>query len=143
MLTALLVRSRSGPIYFVSVVCERYDDSCFLHAHIYARDAVLKLKPNNKIILKPRSETIVQASTNRNEIGVIQTQETAPGVYIGRCIVEPKNFLCPISVANTIDDPVEIQIPYVMIEDIENVQTHGIYTVATDKDKSLPRRERI
>ena len=120
--------------------------SCdYRNKEIKIGNAILKLKPHNKIVLKPRSETIVQAATNRNETGVIRAQQTAPGVYIGRCLVEPKNFLCPISVINTTDETMEIRTPYVTVEDMDREITHGIYTVMSDtKMKNLKsRREQI
>ena len=102
-----------------------------------------KLKPYEKTVLKPRSETIVRAVTNRNQPGVIQAMETEPGVYIGRCMVEPKNCMCTISVINTTDKPVEIRTPHVIIEDI-NENDHQIYVVTETEDKEKrPRCERI
>ena len=108
-------------------------------------DAVLKLQPYDKITLKPRSETIIQAATNRNEIGIIRAEETAPGIYIGRCLVEPKNYICPISVINTTDETVEIRTPRVTVEDISEDNPHEIYTIQTEKTRkySSPRNEQI
>ena len=108
-------------------------------------DVTLRLKPYNKIILKPRSETIVRAVTNRNKTGVIRAKETSPGIYIGRCMVEPKNFMCPISIINTTDKPVEITTPIVTVEDIEEDVMQQVYVVTseTDCETKLPRGERI
>ncbi|KMQ92552.1 retrovirus-like pol polyprotein [Lasius niger] len=101
-------------------------------------DAVLKLLPYDKITLKPRSETIIQAATDRNEIGVIRAEETAPGIYIGRCLVEPENYSCPISVINTTDQIIEIRTPLVKIEDIDTDNPHAIYTIQLEKTRSHP-----
>ena len=90
-------------------------------------DTVLKLQPYKKIRLKPRSETIIQVATNRNEVGIIRAEETAPGIYIGRCLVEPKNFLCPVSVINTTDDIIEIRTSLVTVEDVSEDNSHEIY----------------
>ena len=103
-----------------------------------------KIKPYGKIILQPRSETIVRATTNRNQPGVIQAKETKPGVYIGRCMVEPKNFACVVSIINTTDKPVEIRTPHVTIEDPDE-SDHQIYAVINEAERAnkLPRSKRI
>lgn len=120
--------------------------SCnYRNKEIKIGESIFKLTPYNKIILKPRSKTIVQAVTNRNETGIIQVEETAPGVYIGRCLVEPKNLLCPVSVINTTDETVEIRTPRVIIEDVNRNDTHNICTIAAELNHkhSLPRKKQI
>ncbi|KAL6257758.1 hypothetical protein P5V15_011376 [Pogonomyrmex californicus] len=42
----------------------------------------LKLYPHKKYILTPRSETIVQAITNQNQIGIVKPEETESGVLV-------------------------------------------------------------
>lgn len=107
-------------------------------------NTALKLRPYNKILLKPRSETIIQATTNRNETGIIKAEQTAPGIFIGRCLVEPRDFRCPVSVINTTDTAVEINTPRVTIEDICEDNAHQIYTVRVDATyNSTPRNETI
>ena len=105
----------------------------------------MNLIPYNKIVLKPRSETIVRAATNRNEVGIVRAEETAPGIYIGRCLVEPINYICPVSVINTTDETVEIQTPYVTLDDVGEESAHGIYTVQAEKSNKLtsPKNKRI
>ena len=109
------------------------------------RDVTLKFKSYQQTVLKPRSETIVRAVTNRNKTGVVRAQEPAPGVYIGRCLVKPKNFSCPISVINTTDKTIRINTPVVTVEDLSEKNPHEVYTVVAEpKNKShLPRKERI
>ncbi|KMQ88106.1 retrovirus-like pol polyprotein [Lasius niger] len=104
-------------------------------------NAVLKLLPYDKITLKPRSETIVQAATDRNETGVIRAEETAPGIYIGRCLVEPQNYSCPISVINTIDETIEIRTPLVKIENLDADNPHAIYTIQPEKPRNYSSRK--
>lgn len=107
-------------------------------------NTIIKLRPHNKTLLKPRSETIVQATTNCNKIGVIKAEQTAPGIFIGRCLVEPKNFRCPVSVINTTDTTVEIDTPLVTVEDICEDNAHKIYTIRVgDTYNSTSRSERI
>jgi len=42
-----------------------------------------------------------------------------PGIYIGKCLVKPKKYTCPVSVINTTDREVEIQTPFVTFEKVE------------------------
>jgi len=77
-----------------------------------------KLHPVKKITLTPRNETIVQAVTNRNRIGVVSSEETKPGVFIGSCLVEPEEYSCPISIINTTEESVEIATLFVTIDEI-------------------------
>ncbi|KAL6446821.1 hypothetical protein ACFW04_001329 [Cataglyphis niger] len=63
-------------------------------------NAMLNLYPFNKIILKPRNETIIKARTDQNRIGIVRAEEKAPGVYIGNCIVNAADYTCPVSVIN-------------------------------------------
>lgn len=109
-------------------------------------NVTLKIQPYDKITLKPR-ETIVQAATNRNEIGIIQAEETAPEVFIRRCLVEPRNYLCLVSVINTTDETVEIR-TLVIVEDNVGVgedNTHNVYTIQTEDSRNnlSPRHDRI
>jgi len=64
-------------------------------------DVTFKLHPFRKVTLTSRSETIVQAVTNRNRIGIVSSKETKPGIFIGNCLVEPEDYTCPISIINT------------------------------------------
>ncbi|KAL6416667.1 hypothetical protein ACFW04_013259 [Cataglyphis niger] len=82
---------------------------------------MLNLHPFNKIILKPRSETIIKARTDQNRIGIVCAEEKAPGVYIGNCIVNAADYTCPVSVINTTDREVEMQTPLIALEEIEKV----------------------
>jgi len=68
--------------------------------------------------LTPRSETIVQAVANRNRIGIVSSEETKPGIFIGSCLVEPEEYSCPISIMNTTEEFVEIATPFVTIDEI-------------------------
>lgn len=113
---------------------------------IKIKDSTLKLHPCNKIILNPRSETIIKAATNRNRIGIVRTEETTPGVYIGSCLVEPKNFSCPVSIINTTDETIELATPIVTLEDMEDKTiTTEINTIksGTKSKINTPRVQRI
>jgi hypothetical protein len=76
----------------------------------------VKLYPYKKITLKPRSETLIQVITNENKTGITKKEETAPGVYIGECLIDPRDFKGVVSVINTTDVPVEIKTPHMTLK---------------------------
>jgi len=80
-------------------------------------NVTFKLHPFKKVTLT-RSETIVQAVTNNNRIGIVSSAETKPGIFIGNCLVEPEEYTCPISIINTTEESVEITTPLVTIDEI-------------------------
>ena len=95
----------------------KHSVSCnYQRAQIKIGKTTLDLYASAKIKLKPRSETIIKASTRKNRIGTVQAEEIIPGVYIGNCLVESKNFSCPVSIMNTTDKEVDIRTPQVKIE---------------------------
>jgi len=108
-------------------------------------NAILKLHPFSKLVLKPRSETILKASTNKNRVGIVRAEEVTPGVYIGNCFVNAERYECPVSVINTTDKAVEITTPHVTIEEVEDDTTATLHAVQTNKSKksTVPRAERI
>lgn len=105
---------------------------------------ILKLYPYRRITLQPRSETIIQVATHENMIGIIQAEETTPGVFIGSCLVDPKNYLCPASVINTTDTTIEMLMPQVKIEEITQENTVEINTAQKkEEEDDIPRTEKI
>jgi len=83
---------------------------------VHIGNTSFKLFPYRRIILKPRCETVVQIIANRNTIGITQAEETSPGIFIGSYLVEPQEFICPVSILNITE--AEIQVPQVIIENI-------------------------
>jgi len=81
-------------------------------------DETLKLQPYTKSILKPRSETIIQAIISSKRVGIVKAEETMPGIFIGNCLVKPKKSTCPISVINITDEQVVIPTPLITIEEL-------------------------
>jgi hypothetical protein len=67
-----------------------------------------KLYPYKRIALQPRSETIVQVIATQNVTGVTRPEETSPGIFIGSCLVQPREFACPVSILNTTEKAMEI-----------------------------------
>ncbi|KAM0728861.1 Retrovirus-related Pol polyprotein from transposon 412 [Formica fusca] len=104
----------------------------------------LKLYPYQRTTLQPRSETIIQVATNKNMIGIIQAEEAAPGVFIGSCLVDPQNYLCPASVINTTDNIIEMLMPQVTIEEIAQENTVEINATQAKKgEDDIPRTEKV
>ncbi|KAL6419610.1 hypothetical protein ACFW04_013698 [Cataglyphis niger] len=92
---------------------------------------LLNLHPFNKLILKPRTETIIKARTDQNRIGIIRAEEKALGIYIGNCVVNAPDYTCPVSVINTIDREVEMQTPLIALEEIKSNTMSEMYTIYT------------
>ncbi|KAL6416872.1 hypothetical protein ACFW04_014791 [Cataglyphis niger] len=108
-------------------------------------NAMLNLHPFYKIILKPRSETIIKARTNQNRIGIVRAEEKAPGVYIGNCMVNAADYTWPVSVINTTDREVEMQTPLIALKEIESDTTSEMYTIHTGNNlkPKISRNARI
>jgi len=117
----------------------------FKRAELKIRNTVMKLHPFSKVIIKPRSETIIRAATNQNREGIVRANEPTPGVYIGNCLVKPKKYTCPVSVINTTDKEVEIQTPLVTLEKVERDTVAEMHAVQAIKNRKsiIPRTERI
>jgi len=86
--------------------------------------------------LTPRSETIVQAVTNRNKIGIVSSQETKPGVFISCCLVEPEEYTCPINVINTTEESVEITTPLVTVDELREHDHASILALQQAKSEN-------
>ncbi|KAL6417138.1 hypothetical protein ACFW04_012956 [Cataglyphis niger] len=94
----------------------------------FLRNAMLNLHQFNKIILKPRSETIIKTRTDQNRIGIVRAEEKTPGVYIGNCIVNAADYTCPVSFIDITDKEVKMQTPLIALEEIESDTTSEMYT---------------
>lgn len=92
-------------------------------------DTLFKLYPYKKITLRPRNETLVQIITNTNKTGITKKEETAPGVYIGECLITPHNYTGIVTLINTSDAPVEITTPHATLDTIEKEDSREINTV--------------
>ncbi|KAM0735323.1 Retrovirus-related Pol polyprotein from transposon 17.6 [Formica fusca] len=110
---------------------------------IQLSDTILKLYPYRALILKPRSETIIQATTDSNKVGIIRAEETLPGVFIGYCLVKPEEFSCPISVINTTEEYIKLPTPCVTVEEIKNTAAQICITQVQQEATTLSRREQI
>ncbi|XP_039315510.1 uncharacterized protein LOC113006333 [Solenopsis invicta] len=106
-------------------------------------EAIFKLHPHKKFTLNPRSETIIQAVTKSNRIGIVKPEETRPGVFIGSCLVCPADNTCPVSVMNTTGDTVEITMPSVTVEEIKTEDTeHALMLREAAESSNEPAQER-
>ena len=105
--------------------------------------ASFKLRPYRKVTLPPHSETIVEADTDHNRVGIVKSGEPAPGVFIGHCLVKPIEFKCPVSILNVTDKPVEIVAPHVTLEDLSANDTADILTLrAADEHETVTERQK-
>lgn len=96
------------------------------------------LFPCNKFILNARSEAIITAITNDNTVGIVYATEIKPGIFIGNCLVEPKNNKCLISIMNTTEKQIEIEAPVIEIEKIEVGKEAAILTARTAVSNKIP-----
>jgi len=103
----------------------------------------MKLHPFNKVILKPRSETIIRDATNQNREGIVRAEEPTNGEYIGNCL-KPEKYTCPVNVINTTDREIEIQTLLVTLEKVERDTVAEIHVQAIKNRKPIiPRAECI
>jgi len=72
------------------------------------------------LILKSRTESIVQLPTKSRGTGIISKGELAPGVYLAEALTEGVDGYCVISIVNTSDEDVTIEPPFVELEEVEN-----------------------
>jgi len=78
----------------------------------------------------------VQAITNRNKIGIVSSEKTKPGVFIGSCLVEPEEYTCPISVINTTEESVEITTPLVTVDELQTSDHASILALQQAKSEN-------
>jgi len=100
------------------------------------------------MLLAARSETIVQAITDKNSLGIVKSEEAKPGILIGTCLVKPEEYACPVSIINTTEEPVEITTPLVTLSDIrvsDRASSQTVLTLqASDNAESIQvRREHL
>lgn len=69
---------------------------------------------------------------------MVHTVEAQPGVIIGSCIAEAKDYSCPISVINTNDTEIDFQTPSINIEPIEEKMEEEIFIVKTFEIEEVP-----
>jgi len=89
----------------------------------------------------------VQVIANINTVGVTRPEETAPGILIKSCLVELKNFECPVSILNTTESEIEITVSHVILDEIDTTDYEDAQVMAMrDSPKTeIPqsREERI
>ncbi|KAL6420402.1 hypothetical protein ACFW04_014529 [Cataglyphis niger] len=114
----------------IDFLCQ-HSVTCDYKNQLKIGNAMLNLHPFNKIILKPRSETIIKVRTDQNQIRIVRAEEKSPGIYIGNCIVNAADYTCPVSVINTTNKEIEMQTPLIALEEIESDMTSEMYTIHT------------
>ncbi|KAL6256741.1 hypothetical protein P5V15_011675 [Pogonomyrmex californicus] len=68
-----------------------------------------------------------------------------PGIFIGCCLVEPRNYTCPISIINITEEEKIVQVPEVILEEIniqEKITQESVNAMQTkNKETKLISRE--
>lgn len=85
-----------------------------------------KLCPYKRITLKPRSKTIVQIVTDINTISITHKKN---GIYMGKCMVKPRDFTYFTSIINTTEKEVKIMTPHVTLDAVEENNTAEVHAV--------------
>jgi len=112
----------------------------YTHNIIKIGGSTLKLYPSERIRLKPRSETIIRASANRNFVELIQATEITPG-FIGNSLIKLRDFKCTVSVINTTDRSIEIQTPVLNIEKYEKSKINVVTMQEQNETRTLKNKQ--
>jgi hypothetical protein len=73
-----------------------------------------------KLKLKARTENIVKLPTKYKGHGILSKREVVPGVYLAESLTREVNGYCVTSLVNTLGEDVEIDPPYVDLQEIED-----------------------
>lgn len=79
----------------------------------------------------------MQAIATQNKIGIVQSEETIPRVFIGNCLVDLEDYICTISVMNTNKESVEIVTPYVSVKELQASIRADVLTLQAAEKKEL------
>jgi len=83
----------------------------------------------------------VRAITDKNFLGIIKSEETKPGIFIGNCLVKPEEYACPVSIINITEEPIEIITPLVTLSEIQVRNRMSVFTLQTsDNAESIQAR---
>lgn len=92
------------------------------------REQSLPLIPLESYLVPARSNMIINVTTSTNKTGIVASQELAPGVYVGNCLVNAVNRTCAVSIINTSEKSIKLTSPYVTLEDLsEKEKFKGVY----------------
>lgn len=84
------------------------------------------------IRIPPRMEKVVMCRTNSNEPGVCKAKLLQEGLFLGNCLVTPKNGKCVVSVINSTEE--EICLPEFIVE-TENLENYEIFKMSNYEDR--------
>ena len=76
------------------------------------------------------------AITDKNHVGIIKSEETRSGIFIGNCLVASNEYTCPINMLNTTGENVEIITPFVTIEELRVSDQENIHILQKTDNKS-------
>ena len=88
---------------------------------------------------------LIQVTTDKNIVGITQTEETPPGVFVESCLVKPQNFTCLVAISNTTDNEINMSLPQVLIKKLISIAetNEDIINNVQEINNSISRRERI
>jgi hypothetical protein len=98
---------------------------------------------NSILTLKSRAESIVRLPTKSKGLGVISKSELAPGVYLAEALTEGVNGYCVVSIVNTSEEDVTVEIPPVELEEIEDDDSKKALIFSTSVDEIGDRLSKL
>ncbi|XP_020295120.1 uncharacterized protein LOC109860450 [Pseudomyrmex gracilis] len=88
---------------------------------ILVEQKTLALQPYKNVEIPSRCEAIIQAVADSNQVGLIKAEEKQPETLIGNCLVQPKNYLCPVNIINTMEQTVKLQIQQIKVKPLTDI----------------------
>ncbi|KAL6254774.1 hypothetical protein P5V15_014103 [Pogonomyrmex californicus] len=76
----------------------------------------------------------------REKIGIVKSKETQPGVFIGSCLVESDDYICPI-VINTTIETIEISTPSVTLDAVQLGDAAEMLVLHKSDDRTVQSRQ--
>lgn len=105
-----------------------------------------KMKYNNRKFLKARSLNWVEVKVKTNEEGIIDKITLQEGVHVSSCYVRPVDNKCMINIVNANEEDIEIELPTIEIEELEDLETANyrrLQTTEINKDRLKLLRETL
>jgi hypothetical protein len=90
----------------------------------------------HKLMLKARTENIVQLPTKSKGHGITSKREVVPGVYLAESLTREVNGHSVTSLVNTLEEDVEIDPPHVKLHEIVTMVTLSMFSNSAVEDSS-------
>jgi hypothetical protein len=92
-----------------------------------------------KLILKPRTESIVRLPTKSKGLGIIPKGEIIPGVHLAESLTEEINGYCVTSIVNTLEKEITIDASQVNLEKMDDECNETVLLLPSSEVKSNDR----